>query len=721
MKWRLTLIVGFLILLAPFTMAAYIDEGQGFHPTGTNAYYLAAEDMNVSEVHVANTFVEFNTTDGFSNLTKSPASETYYQLHDIAIQFYHLSTSDTRTNVSFNVSGSEVSAEYLETTQTNTTVVLPEGTYNISYTWQGRTIEDSFTVDSDTNQLIQFEVNRLPTAPTDLIYWGAYTDWTLEAEANGSTDDDSDSIEYYYQFADSDGTILQSYSTTPSISTDGYSMLQISAKAMDETGEFSDSISVNATIEDISGQNETYTFDSGWFEPTTPTLYSGSVDLRNTTLINYANVSVSINDPDGNIDFTNLTLNINGEMVFDGIDRTLFAGGEIYSGAVTDFLTASQLNTFNLSANYYNGYGSQQIVIVFNVFSDYDTFIENLQILPEKASEFNTSNIDNVEVVVYCSNGTVDEYSVDTADMNLSMIPIDCSYEYISTIIDWPTYSYQRNQIPDATLTNMTFYMIDVTQTPYVVDNIYFTSEMSYDWVVLYSSTYGNLDWKQVDLSNKVSFQMVQNVPYQIHVYDGSEFVRSVGNIASSASETFYVSLDPYMSTVSYSQGVNISYEVENSSIRVIYEDPESLTDWVRLEIFNSSDDSILYNSTVSNSSVIFTYNVDTINQTFMSKVTYYWNGETFEAIRYIRNGEVLSVPGDIPEWFLVGGIAFILVAIALVFPAGVGGIGAAIVSVLVALFDFLGLITLPAGMSILLMVVGAAAFIISMRRGGAV
>ncbi|HHA19549.1 MAG TPA: hypothetical protein ENK70_07575, partial [Methylophaga sp.] len=309
------------------------------------------------------------------------------------------------------------------------------------------------------------------------------------------------------------------------------------------------------------------------------------------------------------------------------------------------------------------------------VASDYPHIFENIHILPESSSNFNTSEISSVSLIAYCQNGTFLEYDIDKNAMSINDTYIECELRDISIYLKYPSASYGRRKFPTSGVENMTFYMIDLFQTPYIVDVIYFSSELPGAYVVLYDPLIGNLDYKSVDLSNKVTFYLVQNKEYQLHVYDSNNvYVRSIGNVASSNSETFYVSLDPTISTVEYTEGMNITYTVTNTSIKVVYTDPTNNTDWVRLEIWNASDDSVGFNSTVANSSVIFTYNVNTINQSFKLQTTYSYDGFVSSTVRYIRNGEVITIPSDIPSWLLVGGIAFILVAIALVFPAGVGG-----------------------------------------------
>jgi hypothetical protein len=155
-------------------------------------------------------------------------------------------------------------------------------------------------------------------------------------------------------------------------------------------------------------------------------------------------------------------------------------------------------------------------------------------------------------------------------------------------------------------------------------------------------------------------------------------------------------------------------YTWTNDTLKVSYYDIEDLTTSVCLELTELDNNTIVYDSCISNqNNVSFVY-LHAANQTLELTLTITKNGETWSNTRIINKNDDVTTPTEIPPFVLKFISIFTLVSLSGLATVLNASFMALVVIAFAAIFTVLGWINLP---SAFLFILGASAILLIMRQ----
>lgn len=487
-----------------------------------------------------------------------------------------------------------------------TMLPLVSGSNNVSV-WGNDTAGNSNAT------MLYFYINTAPETPTvDFNEYSPIVGDLIDVNAT-STDADGDTVTLYYKYEDLNGTTLRDWSANNTYhlgDTLEDHTLNITAYATDGT----DNSSVNSSTLYVTFLNITHPLENDWFIGTNITFtfnlsVTGSLhcyDMVNTTVSDLGNLT------DGIQNYT----------------RLVSLGYHTF--------TVYCISNNNSALNYSKNVSFVNYFSVWNV----SLYLEN-----DWTTPFNVSNASSVELVIYCNDTS--ETRTNFTTFALINVTSTCNVSTLMVVVNYPTDSYLREIIPPyATLQNISVYMVDAYETtlymvPLVMsDYQYYTSRLTL-YKVVGGTNYVIYDG-YFDVEHEFLTYLIKDNRYIMRLtQDGA--VREIGYLQVSQAETRYISISqlsliPDVSLISDSLQMGAEMDNTTSTIQATYYDALNLTTSVTFLLYNLTNQTPMYNSTVSGSNNI-TFTVNGINTSWVYSA------------RFIVNHEVL---GNSPVEFTI-------------------------------------------------------------------
>lgn len=223
-----------------------------------------------------------NTSDTFKRYDNFTANITINDNIQLGYYIFSTNASGSWQNKTISVS----STEYNASEQAN--ISLPKGNTICWYYW----FNDTAGNENNSYTYCFTVVNTAPTTPTTLILNSPKVGENLTAICSGSTDNDLDTITYYYEFNNTnDNTIISAWGTNNNYtiqSSDAHDTIKVTCGAYDGTVYSTANITNTTTVQN-SAPNVTYVNVTPDAAYTTDNLLLNitCTDIDNSTIIAY--------------------------------------------------------------------------------------------------------------------------------------------------------------------------------------------------------------------------------------------------------------------------------------------------------------------------------------------------------------------------------------------------------------------------------------------------
>jgi len=480
-----------------------------------------------------------------------------------------------------------ISQELVESNKYNTTFTLPSG-YNYTklggYYTSGSPCSNylaiynfssgSFDVKADNSgTCIQVETNfSIDLNTTDYINASGYViiQTSNQIFLNATTPIEDTGTNYFYQFAYTNGTIIQTYSNDPNITVEeGFAGQGINVSCYlieDGTSEINYSV---ANITNISINT-----------PLNNSVYIGKdvSFLTNYTINGHLRCSETL-------DNTTIDLGSIGNGIKNNTYTTIDYGNHTFTASCQS--EANSSITFSRTINFENYYANWTL----NLYTedDWDT-------------PFNLSGTTGT-IYIFCDNR--DTYTYNVTDTTIEGIMPVCDVSSIGVVLSYATSSYLREIAPDPEKKNVTIYLADaysytIYQIPIVMsDYNYFDSE-----IYLYKKSGGTeymVTSGLFDVEHKFVSYLKKDNKYFLRIVDGSKVIEK-GYLYAGSTDTQYLFLSDMgigasTATVGGNLKMGAYFLDDNTTLKIVYNDTLEETENLTVTV-KDKDKNIVYNGT---------------------------------------------------------------------------------------------------------------------------
>jgi len=615
----------------------YIDNLMGWQ-------YIGATDPSIS-------FAAEESAPTVSNVTLTLGVDptTLYNLTSANFSIYYNESNGNAADITVNltVNGVNISVnptEYTDVAADTTLYVYVEyGNYsrndNVALA-VNLTTNASETSSSSTTETIQ---NSPATSPDITFTSHSIIIGDTLAVTGSSTDDDNDTLSYWYVLGFNNNTNITGWNTSINYAigsareNDTFRLYVMADDGIVNSSMNTTDINVTRiAITWPADQTEYYGKDFYFsFNVTVQRFQPCSEIIGNTTY-----------------DLGNITGDQNHS-------RTVWYGNHIYN--VTCYSLQDSSRVYYKSVNFTNYYANWTVSIM----------TENEWTTPLNITEANLS------IIVSCDGG--ETYVYNFTGTEISGVKPPCDVDTVSAQVNYATDSYLRERLPPCEGTcDVEMYMVDamiytVLQIPiYMSDYQYYDSKIE-----LYKLSGGNhytIAEGYFDVEHKYVTYLTKDNTYLLRLTTNGQ-IRDIGFLYAATATAQYLSLSqislrPDITLISDNILMSAEFDdptLNQSTLRIQYQDLINMTESVRIQIYNQRNNTAWYDNTITGSSnfTISINNVDTTRQSVVFTVEHDVLGNS--PIPYtIGVGAIAGFDiGFAPEYiWLYNGFAFFMVMV---------------------------------------------------------
>lgn len=424
-----------------------------------------------------------------------------------------------------------------------------------------------------------------------------------------------------------------------------------------------DNINATGNSSDVDGDYLAYWFMWGWNNGTNFTGYA----TRGNVTVNASHENVTfrvwVMAYDGEVNGTAS----HGDMNITRILITWPSAGGIYYGKDFHFSFNFTANTIqpcaemidsttyglgNISSSQNNsrtvGYGSHVYTasctsgadasLAYSRNTTFNTFYASWNISIYTENEWDTPlNITsaNLSIIIKCYGGSSYVYNF-TGTIITGVKPL-CDVETVSAKIDYLTDSYLRERVPPCSgICEVRMYMADALIYTILQIPIYMSDYNYYSGLVeLYKTSSGNhytIAQGYFDVEHKYVTYLMKDNTYLIRITKNGA-IRDIGYLYAATATAQYLSLSqivlkPSISLISDNILMTAAFltpAAPTSNLRISYEDLMNLTEDVRIQVFQASNNTAFFDNTYTGSSN-FSISLNDINTSFRYSVHFIVN-----------------------------------------------------------------------------------------------
>ena len=543
---------------------------------------------------------------------------------------------------------------------------------------------------------VYFYVNCAPTTPTISFSPHSVITGDLLTVVASSTDPNGDTITYYYRYEDSNGTLLRDYSTNDTYYINDYlegHTIVVKVIAGDghlNSTENSSSIKV-ASLSIIS--------------PTLDEKFT-TKDINftfNLTVENYLTCQETI-------DGTTYSLG----NVTDGVHthvREVWYGNHTYT--ITCFSLYDSHNISRNISNFYNSYAQWNITL-YNE-NDWNML-------------FNISKTNETSLYVFCEGGSQTIYNLTNPYVYIEPL---CDVSTMMVKVDYTSDSYTRERTPpDDRTGDVSIYLVDAYTYTLLQIPLYITDSNYYDARIMLYKTNGSTVYTitdgYFDIEHKFVTYLIKDSRYYVRIIKGSE-VRDIGFLYTASTAAQYISLSqisltPDVTTIGGNVGLSAYYDNSTNSLIIQYVDKLNGTENVTISVFDSTNNTPIFNNTYGGvSNLMITIN-NVSNETRYNVIAEVKHDTLGDFELLTSAGMIVSNLFDLglaPWLYPIISFGIIIFTSFIIVPRN-RLVGLLVISGMIGMFAVVGWLPVYSlGVSVLILIAIGIGWIYEMKRGG--
>lgn len=558
-----------------------------WHHTDPDPSYVVGSEQGVSHPNLT--------------ITLDVLPATIYNLTDANFSIHYNETSGLQSNITVNLTingvnytaGSSVTQLTGVSSNSTTYFFIEHANFSkndnitlaVNLTTYGNLETHSETLDAEVQNTAPSAADITFTPHSIII-----TD-TLYA-AGSSTDDDGDTITYHYLLGWNNGTNITGWNA--------------SINYYINTSNENDTLRVYVLADDGEVNGSSNSSDITVTKITI--LWPASAQEYYGRSFNFSfNFTTQISQP-----------------CYEYIDNTSYALGNITTGEQNN-TRAVWYGSHTYNATCHSLQDSSRVYCVNTTFENYyanwtvSIMTENDWDVPLEISEANLS------IIIMCDGG--ETYVYNFTGSEITGVKPPCDVESVSAKVDYSADSYLRERQPPCSgMCELELYMVDaliytVLQIPiYMSDYEYYNSKIE-----LYKTSGGEhytIAEGYFDVERKYVTYLTKDNTYLIRLEEDGA-IRDIGFLYAATATAQYLSLseinlEPDITLISDNILMSAEFDdpsLNQSTLRIQYQDLINMTESVRVQIFSMSNNTAWYDNTIHGSSN-FTISVNNVNTT---------------------------------------------------------------------------------------------------------